>query len=304
MGIESARRSCLFFLARLDSDVARLSQIAFPGHHTGPRKWLKYIGGLLETARAYLDTAADPTKTIAEANDLIQKAEILGSQAYEWLTHVAGADATAIPHQVVAPFQRWVKSLGIDNTIFFRAEHLSNYELWTFDARGYVATLLRPSQGLIEANVAIQWPVLRVTVPAQAMGMLPHFAVVAHELGHAIQDSILPDFAPFAAEDAAFEARVSKRLVSCSLVFGTAEALRSQLIATAWINEFKADAVGHGLVGPAFFFALSGFLELSNRGYGIAPTHPPSDLRLNMLVSAIGSGSYSFNDVSKSHSST
>ena len=50
------------------------------------------------------------------------------------------------------------------------------------------------------------------------------------------------------------------------------------------------DAVGYCLVGPAYFFALSGFLELTSPAYGIAPTHPPSDLRLSQLLSALRNG--------------
>jgi hypothetical protein len=64
-----------------------------------------------------------------------------------------------------------------------------------------------------------------------------------------------------------------------------------------WINEIKADAVGHYLSGPAFYFALCGYLELAGRTYGISPTHPPSDLRRRLLVNQLASGSPSFADV-------
>ncbi|MCA1507963.1 hypothetical protein [Bradyrhizobium sp. NBAIM02] len=64
-----------------------------------------------------------------------------------------------------------------------------------------------------------------------------------------------------------------------------------------WLNEFKADAVGHVLVGPAFFFALFGFLELAGRSYGLGKTHPPSDLRRKQLVRELNSGTQSFQSV-------
>jgi hypothetical protein len=65
----------------------------------------------------------------------VKDAERVGNDAYQLLTFVAGADSTQIPHQVVAPFQRWVDALGIKQTIFFRAEHLPNYELTTIDGQ-------------------------------------------------------------------------------------------------------------------------------------------------------------------------
>lgn len=152
MTTELARRSCLFFLQRLHYEVARLQEISFPGHHPGPRKWLKFIGGAIDTARGYLELAHQRGISEADAKALIQWAEILGGEAYEWLNHVAGADATGISHQVVAPFQRWVDALQIDNTIFFRAEHLSNYEIWTYDVKNYAANLPSPSQSLVDAT--------------------------------------------------------------------------------------------------------------------------------------------------------
>jgi hypothetical protein len=92
-----------------------------------------------------------------------------------------GADATEIPHEIVAPFQRWVTGLHIINTIFFRSEHLANYELWQMDARS-LKNWPNASPSLLTAIGEIEWPILRVTVPGHAMDMLPHFAVVAHEL--------------------------------------------------------------------------------------------------------------------------
>ena len=56
----------------------------------------------------------------------------------------------------------------------------------------------------------------------------------------------------------------------------------------------KADALGHALVGPAFFFALCGYLELAGQGYGISPTHPPSDLRRELLFRQLSDGARSF----------
>jgi hypothetical protein len=228
------------------------------------------------------------TNYSSKSKQFLEDAETIGEHAYIFLQHVTGADATQIPHEIVAPFQRWVAGLKITNTIFFRSEHLANYELWQMDAR----SLKYPnaSQTLLTAIGEIEWPILRVTVPGHAMDMLPHFAVVAHELGHAIQDRIRPNLGPYAADRRICDARIAQRLGGRGIQFGTAERLRVTTIFDKWLNEIKADSVGHFLVGPAFFFALFGFLELSGRSYGISDTHPPSDLRRELLLEQLKIG--------------
>lgn len=286
-------QACAFLLGRLQREVVRLRAVAFPGHDTGPRKWLNLTVGLLDTASSYLASAQVAGLSADEISKLIKEAERLGGKAYELLTFVAGADSSQIPHQVVAPFQRWVAGLGITQTLFFRAEHLPNYELQAIDHRND-SLLIDASQSLIDAISDISWPALRVSVPGQAMGLLPHFAVVAHELGHAIQGRISPDFTPFepAANDAVDRAKA--RLQKDGITFTTEDELTAQQIVNSWVNEFKADAVGHYLVGPAFFFAFSGFLELAGQGYGIGRTHPPSELRRALLFQKLNEGNSSF----------
>lgn len=221
----------------------------------------------------------------------------MGNYAYGCLGHVAGADASQIPHEIVAPFQRWVDQLDIQNTIFFRAEHLPNYELGVFYLN-YFSTIspCSPSLNSALANFG-SLPVLRVTVPGYAMGMLPHFAVVAHELGHAIQTKIKPDFSSHkqAADDC--YKRIKTRLDTKDIVLNQKILFQISNIQNNWINELKADAVGHCVVGPAFFFALCGFLELSGRNYGVSSTHPPSSLRQTLLIKQLSSENKSFIDV-------
>jgi hypothetical protein len=129
------------------------------------------------------------------------------------------------------------------------------------------------------------------------MGMLPHFAVVGHELGHAIQDHIVPDLAPFQSAFLECIKRVTSRLAPLGITYGLQENILLRETLQNWINEFKADAVGHVLVGPAFFFALFGFLELAGRSYGLGKTHPPSDLRRKQLVRELNFGTQSFQSV-------
>jgi hypothetical protein len=298
-----AQQACSFFLARLEAEISRLRGISFPGHDIGPRRWLNFISGVLDTGRQYLDQSRPPSTAVGKAEQLLEDAETLGERAYVFLKHVTGADATQIPHEIVAPFQRWVAGLGITNTIFFRSEHLANYELWQMDARA-LKNYPSASQSLVTAIDDINWPILRVTVPGHAMDMLPHFAVVAHELGHAIQDRIKPDLSTYASDRQSCDSRIAQRLANNGIAFGSNERLRVTTIFDKWLNEIKADSVGHFLVGPAFFFALFGFLELAGRSYGIADTHPPSDLRRQLLLNQLTMGSPSFADVFRAKTST
>ncbi len=274
-----------------------MREFIFPGHDPGPRKWLNFISGLIDTATLYLQSASDLSIDPSTASKFIQDAEQLGDNAYALLMHVSGEDAGQIPHQIVAPFQGWVQKLQIENTIFFRAEHISNYELATFDLEQWCDDLNSPSVGLGAATTKINWPVLRVTVPGQAMGMLPHFAVVGHELGHAIQDEIKPDFSNYIDEDAALKDRIDARLAKNGHSFGDDQLMLTSEILKSWVNELKADAVGHLLSGPAFFFALCGFLEIAGQSYGISPSHPPSDLRRKLLLNQLNADSPSFSGV-------
>lgn len=289
-------QACSFLLGRLRSEIGTLRAIVFPGHHTGPRKWLNFIEGVLDTASSYLVEAQTPGKLEAEISKLVVDAEELGDEAYKLLQFVAGADSTQIPRQVVAPFQRWVEGLGIKETIFFRAEHLPNYELRPVDGRN-AALLNGASKTLLDALAEITWPVLRVSVPGHAMGLLPHFAVVAHELGHAIQDRIRPDLHAYNTSVVQAVDRAKDRVAKEGITFAKEHELVAQKIVGSWLNELKADAVAHYLVGPAFFFALCGFFEAAARGYGVADTHPPSDLRRALLFQKLNEGADSFSAV-------
>lgn len=145
----------------------------------------------------------------------------------------------------------------------------------------------------------VDWPFRRVTVPSQAMGMLPHFAIVGHELGHAIQSQNQIDLRSYSTvlqnslKDA--EDRLSKE----DIPFDQRMHLRWQDALSSWINEIWSDAVGHNLVGPAFFFALGAFFELSGGGWGIGLSHPPSGLRRKLAWNRLINGSPSHAEVFK-----
>lgn len=250
--------------------------------------WLNLMSGLIDTGKGYLAKAADPALPDGEASLLVTDSELIGNQTYDLLQKMDGSDAGEIPHQIVGPFQRWVDGLGIGNTIFFRADHVANYELARFDLRSLVQNINGASQTLIDAAAAVKWPFLRVTVPSQAMGMLPHFAIVGHELGHAIQNDIKVDLSSVDGSDVA--TALLDRLADEQIALTSTHTMMMQKILASWVNEMKSDAVGCLLAGPAFLFALSAFFELSGGAYGIGPSHPPSEMRRRLVLNRLSQG--------------
>jgi hypothetical protein len=122
-----------------------------------------------------------------------------------------------------------------------------------------------------------EWPYLRITVPSRALGILPHFAIVAHEIGHIIHDNVAPVF-DFSAE--ALTEFSDQVLKSLSIQTITAESKTFFSATTkAWLSELFADAVGICMLGPAFYFALCAFLETNAPEYFLNRTHPPAILR-------------------------
>ncbi len=268
--------------------------MVYPGHHPGPAKWLAVIRGVLDTARGYLDVAADPATSDDDAFTLIGDADFLGQDAYDLLQILSGAEAKQIPHQIVRPFQRWVDGLGITNTILFRADHVANYELARFDldTRFQVDS---PAPSLVEALADVTWPFMRVTVPSQALGMLPHFAIVGHELGHAIQDTIV--LPAKKVDPARALAALATRLADEGLSLTPTIELQFHAVVASWAQEFKSDAVGLLIAGPAFFFALGGFFQITGGSYGISPSHPPSEMRRRFVLERLNAGAPNHGDV-------
>src|ERR1700744_4127174 len=95
---QAATQACSFLLTRLAEEVRRFQAITYPGHHPGPKKWLLFISGVLDTTQSYLaQVLANPSAP--EAQKLLNDAEDLGGLAYRFLSYVSGADAADIPHQ-------------------------------------------------------------------------------------------------------------------------------------------------------------------------------------------------------------
>lgn len=286
MSIERAQLSIKFSIERLRAQTKDLLGQQYPGNHPGPRKWLDLVSGLLETADELL-AASRTSSTKDEAISLAKDAANLGKGAYQCLSVMRGATIDELPYPLVPPLQRWFDQLGLANTTFFRAELVANYELRSFDEDSFKR--IRPSRSLSEAISEISWPVLRVTVPSRAFAILPHFAIVAHEIGHALTSRIDWDLSAFQQqEESNLVQRISQRIGVENLDPDTAGALQSSF--DSWFNELAADAFALHLTGPAIFFALSEFSQLLGGGYGLSDTHPAQDLRRKILFNELQKG--------------
>lgn len=178
---ERARLSVLFFLDRLRDQISLLKAQQFPGSQVGPHLWLELASGLLDTANSYLDRSENVNPT--DALKLTKAAAELCSVTYDHLGHLSGATSDQIPWS--DPLSRWFTDLGKSNDVFFRAELKRNYEIKRFEEKEFLR-FRDPAASLTDTINRITWPILRVTVPSAALSILPHFAIVAHEVGHRV----------------------------------------------------------------------------------------------------------------------
>lgn len=279
MPIVRAQRSIKFAIERLRAQTKDLADQQYPGDHPGPRKWLALVSGLLDTADDFLTVSAE--QGTEGSLFLARDAAKFASQAYHSLTVMRGAAIDELPYPIILPLQRWFDQLSILNTTFFRAELVVNYELRGFN-EGDFKRIRNPSRSLTQAVGAIKWPVLRVTVPSKAYAILPHFAIVAHEIGHASYYKIDWDLQPFLhLEQENLVSRIAKRLGVRALNKDTRKRLKTSF--ANWFQELAADAFAFYLTGPAIFFSLSDFFQLLGGTYGLSHTHPASDLRRKTL---------------------
>jgi hypothetical protein len=290
-----------FYLGRLRAQVRELRGRKYPGNHSGPPKWLSLVSGLLDTAEQYLSNSRDASKDEVEVRTLVTDASHLCSNAYYCLEVMSGADVAELPYPLVRPLQRWFDDLGLVQDTFFRTELIENYELRRFN-RNIFSGIRDPAQSLVDAISQIKWPILRVTVPGRAMGIIPHFAIVAHEIGHAmmpriglnsVNNAVLGEQGAILGRMATLGVRSPNR--------PTMDFLREVLL--SWIEEFAADAFAGFLTGPAAIFSLSEFLQLA-RHHSICDTHPSNELRRAAIFREMVAGTPSFCDVFEKHTGT
>jgi hypothetical protein len=224
--------------------------------------------------------------TPAQSSQLLQDASKLARTAYASIELMAGAGTKDLHYSVVDPLQRWFDSTGLTNTTLFRAQLVANYEI-TAVGRLFFDRIRDRSSSLDAALNKIEWPLQRVTVPSNAFGILPHYAIVAHEIGHALWQKVSWDFSQFAPQQATLLQNVT------NMLGGTTPSIDLRLflqkVQRSWLAEIASDAFGHLMAGPAFFFALCGFLEAHGGGVGISETHPPNDLRRDLIFERLQS---------------
>ncbi len=283
---DRAKLTAKFSIERLRSQVSELSSRQYPGDHPGPQQWLGLVAGLIDTGDLYLSASERAGTTDAEALKLATDAAQLATEAYNYLVLMTGADIDQLAYPIVAPLQRWFSQLHIPNSTFFRAEQVVNYELRPI-AETYFTRIRDPAPTLSAAIAKVRFPMLRVTVPSKAFAIIPHLAIVGHEIGHALIQNVNWNLTSFAPEEGALKQRISQRLGRATLDRGTLDIL--QEVFSKWFQELASDAFGLFLTGPAMFFSGSELAQFG-RGYGLSPSHPASDLRRSILFSRLSEG--------------
>lgn len=294
MTIERARISTYFYLNRVRSEADDLLSKQFLANHPGPPHWLGLILGLIDTAFGYLKSSEDPGISAQKASELTEDASRVAREAYRYLQYISGSDISELPFPIVYPLQRWFDQLDINVTTFFRAEHVVNYELRPFEKRTFEGYRDKTST-LQDAIDTIDWPILRVTVPSKALGILPHFGIVAHEIGHAVYrrgqfgfgNEINWDLSSYNNEHGNFLKNIKARLPASYNDQQIHDKINA--IFPAWFEELAADAIGYMLAGPAFYFALSEFFQLLSTAFGLSESHPPAKIRIKLIHSRMES---------------
>lgn len=296
MTLERARLSAKFYLNRVSSQVAELLERQYSGNHDGPLLWLRLLNGVLDTAEKNLERSQTLGISPLDSGKLINQASELAYFAYCHIDFISGAELESLPFPVVKPLERWFIDLALENTVVFRALHDARYELQSVP-RLYFDRIRDKSKSLEDCIAAIKWPFFRVTVPARALGLLPHFSIVAHEVGHAIFPKLALDLSACQESETNLLNRLSARLgVSAAAI--PAQALATlQDVHTSWIQELASDAVAFFLTGPAIHFASCDFFQLLSSSYGASKEHPPNDLRRELTHKALCKGDKSFASV-------
>ncbi|MCM0021339.1 MAG: hypothetical protein NBV67_15215 [Tagaea sp.] len=284
-----AQRSVKLALNKLRADISSLSRCEFPGDHPGPKLWLGLLTGLLDTADERLKVSAAASLPPSEALENVSDANDLSLDVYNYLQLFQGATVDDLPYMVVPPMQSWLDTLRLENSTFFRTEMVANYEVRSF-ARSDFGDIRDPAASLVKAIEVVKWPFVRITLPSQAFSLVPHLAIVAHEIGHLLYASKGFDAMRAGAQDRALD-RIAKKVS----IKSTPDKLRGRIhtVYLNWYEEFCADAFAFHLTGPAVFFAFAELIQGS--GHGVGETHPTNQARLKAMYDRLakpGAGSF------------
>lgn len=301
--VDRARLSVRFVIQRLRNNVAQILTQQVPGGHPGPRKWLAIISGLIDTAAECLDQSENNGLSDDQRNALLVDAALHTRDAYRYIDECRGADVSELSYPVIPPLQRWFDDLGLPFDTFFRASLEPNYELRPRQRTDFE----RPrhlSKSLDDALTVINWPFIRVTVPAKAFGIVPHLAIVSHEIGHALfrfsgfdRNAMMDQHR---AEHAKSLEEVPITIHSRIERFEAAEQRVLSSISSRWVEELTADAFMYYLTGPAGFFSLCDFAQWLGGKDGFSKYHPAWFQRRRLLYNQLlrkEAGGKSFADV-------
>jgi hypothetical protein len=286
----SEARSIKYAIRGLRRHTKSIHDQTFPGDHPGPRKWLNIIFGLLNTAELRLAELGSGDTAV-----LLRQASQLTGAAYHYLTVCMGVGLDELPYPVIIPLQRLLDQLEFQNDFFFRAKLEANYEIQSFEEKT-VAGIKNPHPSLTTAIQRINWPLIRITVPSRAFSIIPHFAIVGHEVGHALISRIDWRYVFDPSADSELQSRIESRLQKINERGGkiafSADVLKRHTrdVYMNWFSEIASDAIGFYLMGPALFFALQEFLLISSSSYGISESHPANDIRLKFLHKRVVDG--------------
>lgn len=276
-----AQRSVKLSLNKLRGDIEILDRCQFPGDHPGPRLWLDLMRGLLETADRYVESSNDPGKPERTAHDLVRRATDLSVDVYHFLKIFEGSTVADLPYAVAQPMQRWLDDLNVKNSVLFRSELVMNYEV-ARTPKGNIAGIRDQSSSLTAAIQAVKWPFIRITVPSKAFSLVPHLAIVAHEIGHLLYDD--DEFQK--TLNLKIDPKKSFETVAKSIEGKTySRALREKIqgVFLNWLEEFCADAFAYHLTGPAVFFAAGELFQTGGGDFGVGETHPANQLRMKAM---------------------
>jgi hypothetical protein len=172
VSIQRARLSVEFYLSRIQAQTTELRAREHPRNDPNSVKWLSLVGGLIDTANEYLERSRALGTAPAVLESLVRDAAQLAQFAYNCLAHLGSFGPEDLPVPLVRPFQRWFEQLNLPNTTLFRADLQANYELAPTE-RDLFDAIRDKSTSLTDAIAAIEWPLLQVTVPSKALGLIP-----------------------------------------------------------------------------------------------------------------------------------
>lgn len=291
--LDRAKSSAEFYLGRVREQADACGELTFPAGQAGPKLWLNLVFGLLDTAENHLKKVKITPTDSDNATRFLESTIDCTDLAYFLMERLNGADISEMHYPVVRPMQDWFEALGINHPVLFRANHVANYEIDSIEDE--ISHLVRdPSPSLSRAIESVDWPFIHVSVPTRAYSILPHFAVVAHEVGHILYENLGEEIYQDIKEECDQGYKNVQERVSTRLEHEFSETEYMQQIFKNWIEELAADAVACYMTGPAILFALSDILQLGPDRQFPSESHPAPRTRLKFLRSGLSKNPHDF----------